>query len=140
MHLACALARNTGSEVTVVNMIPVTHASYLGASFMYSELNPRDYQQVQEYYQTAEDYGVPFSFIMFQYVDLTSAIVEAAEHIKAEVVFATLPTSLLPYIRKFRLWRLNRTLRREQRTLFTLEPDATQPEWTPTITVFAGHK
>jgi hypothetical protein len=140
MHLACALARNTDSEVTVVKMLSVTHPGYLGQHFAYSELDPRDYQQVQEYRQTAEDYGVPFSLVLFQYVDLMDALVQAAEQLHADVVFATLSPSIVPYFRKFRLWNLNRTLRRDKRTLYTLEPDTTKPDWKPTITVFAGHK
>jgi hypothetical protein len=140
MHLACALARNTGADVTLVRLLPVTHASYLGASFAYWEFSPADYEQFNEYRETAEDYGVPISLLVVQYIDFTDAVAQAAEQIESRVVFATLPHSPIPYLRRFRLWHLRRLLQRGKRTLYTLDPDTKTPNWKPSITVLAHHK
>jgi hypothetical protein len=135
MHLACALARNTGKEIVLVKLISVSQPSYLGANFANWGYTAEDQVQVRDFTHTAEDYGVNLSLTVFEYIDFVPGLVQAAEHADADVVFATLPDSVIPYWRRLRLWDLRRQLK--ARTLYTLDRDTTIPEWKPSITVTA---
>jgi hypothetical protein len=135
MHLACALARNTGKEIVLVKLISVSQPSYLGANFALWIYTAEDQAQIREYTHTAEDYGVKLSLTMFEYIDFVPGLVQAAEDADADVVFATLPDSVIPYWRGLRLWSLRRQLK--ARTLYTLDRDTKIPEWKPSITVMA---
>ena len=138
MHLACALARNTGKDLVLVQMVSVSQPSYLGANFAHWNDTAEDQAHMRDYVHTAEDYGVNLSVTVFEYIDYVPGLVQAAEHVDAEFVFATLPKSAIPYLRRLRLWNLRRELK--PRTLYTLDPDTTMPEWKPTITVVTAQK
>jgi hypothetical protein len=132
MHTACALARNTGAEVTVVKMVAVHHPGWLGTDLGYRSLSWQDHDNLRYYQATAEDYGVAFSMLVFQYVTLPEALVDAAAYIDAQEVFAVLPQSLIPYWRQLQLWNLRRQLSQQGRCLYTLEA-AELSDVTPTI-------
>src|SRR2546428_56721 len=101
MHLACALARPCGAEVALVKMVPVQHVGWLGTDLGYLRLTLDDRKDMTDYETITEDYGVPSSRHFYQYATLPGAIVDAAEYVNAGVVFATLPTSIIPFWRKF---------------------------------------
>src|SRR5947208_3225386 len=92
MHLACALARPAGAEVALVKMVPVQHVGWLGTDLGNLRLTPADRKDMSEYESITEDYGVQSSRHFYQYVTLPGALVDAAEYVNAQVVFATLPT------------------------------------------------
>src|SRR5215813_11249470 len=97
LHLACALARNNQAEVALVRMMPVQHIAWLGTDFGNTPVTSQEYERLQEYQATAEDYGVDLSVQSMQYITLPEALVEAADHLGASVVFASLPKSHFPY-------------------------------------------
>jgi len=138
MHLACALARNTGKDLVLVQMVSVSQPSYLGANFAHWNNTAEEQAHIRDYIKTAEDYGVNLSVTVFEYIDFVPGLAQAAEHADANVVFATLPNSVISYLRRLRLWNLRRQLK--PRTLYTLDPDTTMPEWKPTITVVTAEK
>jgi hypothetical protein len=138
MHLACALARNTARDVLLLRMNPVTHPSYLGADVAPLNITSSERALIRDYAHTAEDYGVSVSLALVNYVDFVPGLAQAAENANADVIFATLPGSRIPYLRRMRLWNLRRQLK--PRALYTLDLDTTIPEWKPTITVVTAEK
>jgi hypothetical protein len=142
LHLASAMARSMGTEITLVKMTPVQHLSWLGTDFGSSNWTAQEREDLASYTATAEDYGVGLDPQMFQYATLPDAISDAAEYFDAQVVFATLPKSLIPYWHRFQLWALDRRLAGQHRRLYTLEqpPGPASVDWTPSVLVHAVQK
>ena len=140
LHLACALALNNGFPLALVKMLPVRHLSWLGTDLGYENFGEQDYIELKDYQEVAEDYGVLIVPHYFQFVTLSDAIVDAAEHVNAREVFATLPRSAIHYWRKYQLWSLAQQLQRQQRRLHTLEHPSGLTDWTPSITATATRK
>lgn len=122
LHLACALARHEVGTVTLVRMIPVMHPSYLGTEFACWEPTGQECRDMDEYMQLIAAYGVDSAEMIFQYINLTDALCDAAEQLEASYVFATLPQSRIPYWHRFQTHLLQTRLARQNRTLCTLEP------------------
>src|SRR5689334_13511504 len=97
LYYACALARRGVSKIALVKMIPVQHIAWLGTEFGNLNLTNADRIELEDCAATVEDYGVEYSTLFFQYVTLSDALVDAAEHVNANVVFATLPQGLIPW-------------------------------------------
>ena len=55
LHLACALAQNTGAAVTLLDLIAVQHYSWLGTSLGEKALSPEDSARV---YETNDSYTI----------------------------------------------------------------------------------
>ena len=115
LHRACILARQRSASILLVKMIPVQHLSWLGTEFGYLSLSEKDYSEIADYQSTIEDYGVPSCVQLFQYATLADALVQCADHVNAQMVFATLSTSKIPFWRKYQLRTLRRRLARHQR-------------------------
>ncbi|KAB2867571.1 MAG: hypothetical protein F9K46_00020 [Anaerolineae bacterium] len=115
LHCACLLARNTGTPIVLVEMIPVQHPTLLGTDFGYMNFSHQDEASLRDYQATIEDYGLEFTTLLFQYMDLPSGIAQAAEHVHAQIVFAHIPDSIIPLWSKFQRWLLNRQLTHQHR-------------------------
>jgi len=139
LHLACAMARNQRTNVTLVRMIPVQHIAWLGTEFANTPPTPQEHQCLRSYDATAEDYGVQLSIQSMQYVTLTDALVEAATYLEALAVFANIPPMSFPYWRKFQVWNLQRRMTSAHRMLYTLDQPASGTSWVPSVSVPA-HK
>lgn len=137
LHLACALARNSNSEVVLLRLMQVQNPNLLGTSFGGHSPNDQEYENLQEYAATAEDYGVSLVIQPMQCISALDAIVDAAEQLDTVVVFAQVLESRIPYWRRFQVWNLERRLRNQRRQLFTLDQPFDHIEWTPSITVTA---
>src|SRR5262245_49691972 len=87
LHLACAMARNTGAEVALLRLMQVQHLSYLGTPFGNNPPTHQEQNRLKEYALTAEDYGVELTLHSMQCTTLLDAVVEAAEYLDARVVF-----------------------------------------------------
>jgi hypothetical protein len=129
LHSACILARQRPAIIALVKMIPVQHLGWLGTDLGYLNLSEKDYREIADCEATIEDYGVPFRTELFQYATLDDAILQFAEHVNAQVVFATLPKSIIPFWRSYQLRGLRRHLARHQRKLIQhpVDPHATSP-------------
>src|SRR5438105_3810020 len=97
LYYACILARKERGEVILVTMHPVQHFGWLGTPFGSMDFTEQERQTLNACRMTAEDYGVPFRSIVFQYYSLPGALVDAADYVDANIVFATLPGSSIPY-------------------------------------------
>lgn len=139
LHLACAMARNQRISVSMIRMLPVQHAAWLGTELADPLLTHQEYQQVREYQRAAETYDVQWSLQSMQYITLGDALVEAATHLDAIAVFAALPQSKIPYLRKFQIWNLQHKMAAGHRMLYTLDQPNKSATWAPSITMPA-HK
>jgi hypothetical protein len=140
LHLACAMTRNNETEttITLVRFIAVGHPSYLGTSMGNIAPSPQEYRDLQDYLETAEDYGVEFEVRSIHCLVPMDVMAQAAEELEANVVFARVPESVFPYWRKFQLWNLERSLKSQGCELYTLDKPANATEWVPSVTVKAG--
>ena len=109
---ACTLARETGSTIALVQMVPVQHHQWLGTELGYFLLTREDQQHFAEYEALLAEAGVEYQTTVFQYMSLTEAIVQATEHMHAQTIFAHLPTSIVPFWTKVRTVLLHRRLER----------------------------
>jgi hypothetical protein len=134
VHLACSLARHDDAKIILLRLLPVYHPGYLGTEFVDSNPTPQEYKEIAAYHATAEDYGVSISFRQMQYVTALDAVVDAAEQINANVVFAHIPASRFYYWHKFLIWNLQRRLVAARRQLYTLDqPDEVEDQLTSII-------
>jgi hypothetical protein len=135
LHLACAMARNTGANVALLRLTQVQHLSYLGTPFGNNPPDHEEQNRLKEYTLTAEDYGVELTHYSMQCTTPLDAVVEAAEQIEARVVFAQVPASRISYWRRFQLWSVKRRMHAGCRELYTLDQPIGVQEWAPAITV-----
>jgi hypothetical protein len=137
MHLACAVARGSGTQVALLRLIQVQHPSYLGTSFGNKPPDERDYHRLNEYAATAEDYGIALGIHSMQCLSAMDALVDAADQLEAVILFAHVAPSRIGYWRRFQVWNLGRRLAQIHCQLFTLDQPVGFIEWMPTITVKA---
>jgi len=138
LHLACAMARTQGGEIVLVRFISVPHPSYLGSAFGDVPPSGDECQMLKECAATAEDYGVELSIRSMQCINTLDALVDAAEQLDADAIFAHIPKNRVPYWQAFQLWNMRRRLARAFRELFTLDnalPSQSDEEYTPSVTV-----
>lgn len=138
LHLACAMARTQGGEIVLVRFINVPHPSYLGTAFGNVSPSGDECQMLNECTVTAEDYGVVLSVRTMQCINTLDALVDAAEQLDADVVFAKLPQNRFPYQQAFQRWNMRRRLARTFRELFTLDNavfSQSDEEYAPSVTV-----
>ncbi len=117
LYYACTLARRGVSKISLVKMIPVQHIAWLGTEFGNLNLTNAERIELADCAATVEDYGVEYSTLVFQYTTLSDALLDAAQHVQADVVFATLPHGLFPWWDKFREENLRRQFAKQQRVL-----------------------
>lgn len=135
LHLACALARNNQAQLVLLRLMQVEHISYLGSNFGEVAPTHAEYNDLQEYHATAEDYGVDLTLTQMQCIEPFEAVVEAAEHLDANVVFARVLPSRIPYLHRLRLWWLEKRFAAEKRQLYTLDQPSSDGARAPSITV-----
>lgn len=135
LHLACALARHNAAHIILLRLMPVDHPTYLGSASRALLPTYQEYQILDEYAATAEDYGVALSVQPMQCATTLAALVDAADQINADIVFAHIRPGWLPYWREFRRWNLKRQLAAAHRQLFTLDSPPQQDDYVPAITL-----
>jgi hypothetical protein len=127
LHVACAMAHSSnGSEGTVVllRMIQMQHYSWLGTDFGWESFSPEESSAIWSYKAIAEKYGVELCVEPMQWLDYVDALVQAADDLDADAVFAHVPASKLPLWRRCQTWDLRRQLQHRQRALYTLDQPA----------------
>jgi hypothetical protein len=97
LHCACLLARKLSTKIVLVAMIPVAYPCWLGTEWGYINFTEQERLDLVDYQATIEDYGIAYETVLFQYESLTAAIVQIAEHINAQIVFAQLTESIFPF-------------------------------------------
>jgi hypothetical protein len=138
LHLACAMARNSNMAITLVRFMEVGHMSYLGTDLGRIAPTPQEYRELQDYSAAAAEYGIELDVTSIQCLSRLDVVAQAAEELAAEVVFARLPETSIPYWHKFQLWNLKRQLQGQHCQLFTLDQPENVEAWVPAVTVKAG--
>jgi hypothetical protein len=133
MHLACAIARRSGLEVTLVKMIPVQHPLYLGTSAGMLNYSGTDTRSLKDMRETAEDYAITLNVQLFQYVNFWPGVADAARQLRPTAVIAQIPASPLPYLRELRQRWLRRKLAGQGQLFFTLDELTPSISWTPSM-------
>lgn len=137
MHLACAMARNNHANLIMLNMQPVTSPMLLGTGLGVNLPTDHDLEDLNEYAMIAEDYGVTFTLQPMEYVSFNTALAQAADYLKASVVFAHMPEHTLPVWQRFQIWNLRRQLNAQHCQLYTLDQPESAEDWTPAVSLKA---
>src|SRR5262249_22085629 len=121
LHLACAMAHNTRSNVVLLRLVETQHYSWLGTSYAWESFSAEESAVLWDYKAIAGEYMVDLCIQPMQYVSLNDVVVEASDELESDVVFACIPESAIPMWRKFQVWDLRRQLQQRHRTLYTLD-------------------
>jgi len=114
LHTACLMARKMSAAVAPVKMIPVQHPAMLATEWGYMNFSGQDRADFADYQAMIEDYGIECTPLLFQYASLAEAIAQAAEYAGAQVVFARIPESRIPFWTKLQTRLLKRQFARQQ--------------------------
>jgi hypothetical protein len=128
MHDVGELARKTSATVALVKMIPVQHIAWLGTECGNLNLTEAEMEALLEFEATLQDYGVEHTTLLFQYASRVEATAEAADLVNAQVVFARVLDSHVPFSAAFQRRSLARKLAQHGRELRPLpDPQAGAP-------------
>lgn len=117
LHLAAAMARETGGAIILVEMVAVSRIQSLGAEPGETLLPLARMEALRQYADTVDSYGIPLTVTTFQYTDPIGGLLSACEQANAAAVFAPAPGGALSFVATARRWYLRRALRRPLYTL-----------------------
>lgn len=117
LHLAAAMARETGGAIILVEMVAVSRIQSLGAEPGETLLPLARMEALRQYADTVDSYGIPLTVTTFQYTDPIGGLLSACEQANAAAVFAPAPGGTLSFVAAARRWYLRRALRRPLYTL-----------------------
>ena len=126
VHLAAAMARETGAAIALIEMVAVNRVDLLGDSLEESPLPYARLEALGEYAAAIDGYGIAVAVATFAYSDYVGGLLSAAEQNDAQAVFAPAPGGSPAFLAAWRGWYLRRALRRP---LYSLAGDAAA--WQP---------
>ncbi len=124
LHIACAMAHSYSGSVVLLRMIETQHYGWLGTDFGLESFSPEESSLLWACKAIAEKYGVDLCVQPMQWMTYVEALVQAADEMEADAVFAQIPASSIPLWHRFQTWDLRRQLGQRQRTLYTLDKPA----------------
>jgi hypothetical protein len=110
MHFACSMARQTGGEVVLLQLIEVHNIGALGHGFDTVPYGSEFYGLAHECEKIARQYGVPVALQQMEYTTRNDALAQAAEALEASVLFAPMPPSRVGLVNRFNTWSLTHQL------------------------------
>jgi hypothetical protein len=122
VNAACALAHECSAQITLLSMVRVQQVGLLGSVLGDRRFTRAEQLELLRYVEIIARQGLSYAVQRFQYVSLAGAIPEAAELVDASIVFATLPSRLVPMQRSLEMAAMRRTLARQGRMLIA-DPD-----------------
>ena len=128
LHLAAAMARETGASLLLVEPVRVSHLEYLGAGLREALLPYDRLTALHEYAAAIRDYGIEVTIAPYECTDYIGGLLSAVDQVAPLAVFAPAPGGRLPLLAEARLWYLRRALRRP---LYTLSAGDGMARWTP---------
>ncbi len=140
LHFACAMALHVKAKIVLVKMLPAQYPGWLGTDWGSWNLTAEDHANMKEYQATAEDYGVEVTGEIYQYLTMPEAIADAADHVDAQFVFATIPSSMVPFLRRFQVWALRKRLAQHGRQLLLSDQDHALETHVPSLLVSGASK
>ena len=121
LHLACAMARNKGTNVTLLRMIEAQHYSWLGTTLGFDAFSAAQSDLQWNCKAIAEKYGVDLCIQPMQWITYVGAMVDASDELEAEAVFACPPQRMISLLRRYEVWDLRRQLEERHKTLYLLD-------------------
>jgi sugar phosphate isomerase/epimerase len=112
LHLACSAARNNGCEVVLLYLMSIRNVGLLGTGIGAEPPSSSVDDDLDEYAQIAEDYGVELALQPMTYESLDSALCQAAARLHAVVCFAHVPAGKWRWLHRMHLRSLRRQLER----------------------------
>ncbi|MCC6614104.1 MAG: hypothetical protein IT320_11550 [Anaerolineae bacterium] len=97
MRAACPEAKRIGAKVVVTLLMPESQCTLAGIDPETYVFSADEQNEVREYQAIADMHGVELQTRAFEYHDLAHGIVDAADALDAQVVYAHLPATLLPF-------------------------------------------
>lgn len=131
LQLACALASSRRGHIMLLRLVPVSHPGWLGTDLGYMNLSDKDQQALRDYEKIVEGNGINVQSCVLQVVSSLQGIIEAADEVDAEIVFAQVPHSLIPFRHAWQTRVLRRSLESRQRQLYMLDYRGNPPDWRP---------
>ena len=105
-----------GAEIIFIKMVAVQHIGWLGTELGYRDFSDEDYDNLDDYAATAEDYGVSCSVHRYQYITYPEGMSNVADYYGTQLVFAK-PVHKIKIIRQIQSWLLQRALVRHDQQL-----------------------
>jgi hypothetical protein len=128
---ACVLARNSQARIVVLRLMHLPHPSYLRTDFGYVPATPQELFRLETYRRAAVTCGVELILEAMQSISSGDALVQAVAHFDADLLFAYVPPSWIPYWPRYQLWKLHEALGSKLVTLD--QPIARRPNEALTI-------
>lgn len=135
MHLACAMARNTGANLVLLHLRTIKNPGLLGSGIGLDIPTDCEYQDLEEYTMIAEDYGVTLTVQPMAYESQVDALVQSVEYLHASALFAQLADNAFSLWHRVQRWNLRRQLESNNCLLYTLDSPVQAEEWMPTISL-----
>ncbi len=135
VHLASALARNTGARVTLLHLMLARNPGLLGSELASPPPTWKEREQFREYGTICEDYGVDCVLQPMQYVSLTGALQGVAIVLKANAFFVKKPHSRFGLWNQFWTWRLKHVMKSTDCKLYLVDEATRMIDWIPLHTL-----
>jgi hypothetical protein len=94
-------------------------------------LTNKDQQALRDYEKVVESCGIEVQTCLLQVVSSLKGIIDAADAVDAQIVFAQVPHSLIPFRHAWQTRILRRSLETRQRQVYMLDYQGTPPDWKP---------
>ena len=120
LHAACVLGRKTNAQIVLVYMLPVHNVRFLGTTWGNLNFTPEQQDDFADYQTTVEDYGLDYTPVVFQYATWVEGTLQAAEYVKADIVFAPEPHAQLKLWRQFQAWMMKHQFVEQGREWITM--------------------
>lgn len=131
LHLASALARNTGSYVTLLHLMLAHNPGLLGSDLAITAPSLEEQSQFSEYSEICEDYGVDCILQPMQYVSLFGALQDAAMILKANAFFVKKPDSRFTVWNQLWTWRLHQVMHSTGCQCYLVDTNTRMIDWIP---------
>lgn len=118
LNFACTIARTNHGCIVLLKLIPVSHPEWLGTEWGYMNFTPQEQQALKSYEQIVESCGIDVKTCVMQVMSTRNGIISAADSVDAQIVFARLPHSIIPFWHAWQTRKLRRALEHHQRQLF----------------------
>jgi hypothetical protein len=129
LHFACALARSNQGRIVLLKLIPVSQPGWLGTEWGYMNFTDKDQQALKGYEKVVVSHGIDVKACLLQVMSTRDGIISAADSVDAQIVFAQLSHSIIPFWHAWQTRILRRSLEQHQRHLYMLDYQGSPPDW-----------
>jgi hypothetical protein len=117
LQLACDLARRNEGQIVLLKLIPVAHPEWLGTEWGYMYFSAKEQRALKDYENIVDGCGITVQTCVIQVLSTQDGIISAADSVDAQIVFARLPHSFIPFWHTWQVKKLRRALEQHQRQL-----------------------